>query len=382
MSIPFSSFAKKYRMQDLQLAVQYCNLCPRLEGRSKILSFLNGNLDSKVLFIAEAPGRLGADRTGIPLWGDQSGDNFEKLLGNIGWRREDIFITNAILCNPRDENGNNGTPTRLELLNCSVYLEMTIELVDPEVIVTLGSTALEALNLIVPHPYKLNQSVRKVLPWNNRLIFPLYHPGPRALVHRSLIQQRSDFMALSRLVHPVHGLKNTRIKRLSSREEVDTSNVSSLQRLVLAIVESLGRLSYFKLTKLLYLIDLAAIERLGRTLTGEIYLRQQEGPWLPTLRDAISALQGREIITTSNRGVPFVKIGPSPRFGAEFDESEMSIVREILQRYGRLGDARIKFVVYRTAPMRYLLTQEALGRDMRKVPVIYKNKLSWELDKR
>ena len=48
-----------------------------MECRRKVFSEANGNIDSKALFIAEAPGRLGADKTGIPLYGDRTGDNFE-----------------------------------------------------------------------------------------------------------------------------------------------------------------------------------------------------------------------------------------------------------------------------------------------------------------
>ena len=144
--------------------------------------------------MAEAPGRLGADRTGIPLYGDRTGDNFEALLGNVGWRREEVFITNAVLCNPKKENGNNGTPTREEISNCSAYLEMTITLIAPDVIVTLGATALTALSMLSPHGIELREGVAQVVPWRGTRFFPLYHPGPRATIHRSLTKQRSDFM--------------------------------------------------------------------------------------------------------------------------------------------------------------------------------------------
>ena len=60
----FGSFKRENRFADLIESVQHCNLCPRLCGRTKVLSSANGNIDSKVLFIAEAPGRFGADRTG------------------------------------------------------------------------------------------------------------------------------------------------------------------------------------------------------------------------------------------------------------------------------------------------------------------------------
>jgi uracil-DNA glycosylase len=83
----YKSFSKAARFNDLVESVQHCDLCPRLRGCRKVLSSANGNVESKVLFVAEAPGRLGADRTGVPLFGDRTGDNFEALLGNIGWRR-------------------------------------------------------------------------------------------------------------------------------------------------------------------------------------------------------------------------------------------------------------------------------------------------------
>jgi len=136
MICSYQAFSKTARFNDLVESVQHCDLCPRLCGRRKVLSTANGSIESKVPFVAEAPGRLGAGRTGIPLYGDRTGDNFETLLGNIGWRREEVFITNAVLCNPTQKNGNNATPTDEEIANCSAYLEMVIALVSPDVIVT------------------------------------------------------------------------------------------------------------------------------------------------------------------------------------------------------------------------------------------------------
>ena len=156
MKTLFQDYHQNMRFEDLIQSVQHCDLCDRLACRNKILSEANGNIKSKVLFIAEAPGRLGADRTGIPLFGDCTGNNFEAFLSSIGWNRENVFITNAVLCNPRQENGNNATPTNEEVENCSVYLEMAISLVDPDVIVPLGLTALSALNMIRPHNITVN----------------------------------------------------------------------------------------------------------------------------------------------------------------------------------------------------------------------------------
>lgn len=182
-------------------------------NRKKVLSDKNGNLNTKVLFIAEAPGRLGAERTGIPLYGDKSGDNFEMLLGNIGWERKDVFITNAVLCNPQDAEGNNATPQKDEILNCNYYLQMLISIIEPAVIVTLGTKALDALNYISPHNITLKGGVATAHKWNGTTVFPLYHTGARAVVHRSLPSQRADFIALSHFVDPLTGLKQEVQKR-------------------------------------------------------------------------------------------------------------------------------------------------------------------------
>lgn len=174
-----------------------------MEGRTRVLSFNNGvvNPTSGVMFIAEAPGRNGADRTGVPLRGDPTGVNFERLLNHIHWLREDVFITNCVLCNPRDEAGNNDEPTDQELEHCSFNLEQTIRLVDPRVVVTLGAKALMALNLIERHDHTLSGSVAKPQRWWYRTLFPLYHPSPRVLGIRSLARMEQDFIKLKEVAN-------------------------------------------------------------------------------------------------------------------------------------------------------------------------------------
>ena len=163
-----------------------------MEGRRRVLSRANGPLDARVLFVAEAPGRLGGDRTGVPLTSDQSGRNFNRLLAEAGLRRDEVFVTNAVLCNPRSPRGNNRPPTRLEQRNCAEHLDAVLELVAAPVVVTLGAVALAAF---VPLP--LREVVARPLPFRDRLLFPLYHPGPRAQLHRSFERQQADFRALA-----------------------------------------------------------------------------------------------------------------------------------------------------------------------------------------
>ena len=151
------------------------------------------------MLIGEAPGRLGAARTGVPFCGDQSARNLVRLLEIAGWTREQVFLTNAVLCHPRSETGTNRRPDRAEIRRCSRWIEEQIVVVDPIVIGALGVVALEALGLIEPHDVELRRDAGKVIPWKGRLLVPLYHPSSRAQIHRPLAAQEADFQSLRRI---------------------------------------------------------------------------------------------------------------------------------------------------------------------------------------
>ena len=187
---------KNFKQLEKQAAK--CRLCPALADQPAILSSANGNLNAKIVFVAEAPGRFGAGRTGIPFHGDKSGDNFETLLKHIGLTRADVFITNAALCNPL-KNGNNRRPKTSEIKNCSPFLKETLNLINPEVVVTLGSVGLQALNHLLETRYQLNENVAQPLITPDFILFPLYHPSPRvANWMRPLFQQKKDFKKILR----------------------------------------------------------------------------------------------------------------------------------------------------------------------------------------
>jgi uracil-DNA glycosylase family 4 len=153
------------------------------------------------MFIGEAPGRKGADRTRVPFSGDQSGRNFDRFLASINLSREDIFITSAALCNPRTESGANRKPTQTELANCSYFLRRVIQIVNPEIVVTLGSVALGALKRIKRHDLTLTASVAKVHEWDGRLLVPIYHPSPQVLAsHRREAEQLQDYKVVARVI--------------------------------------------------------------------------------------------------------------------------------------------------------------------------------------
>lgn len=177
-----------------------CTLCPRMTPGSAVLGPRNGSYRARVLFVGEAPGRFGSARTGIPFVGDQSGVYFERLLPFAGLTRQQIFIANAALCNPRDDLGRNDKPSMAELRNCSAHLEETFDLIKPRCVVTLGRVALQALGLIERHAITLSEHVAKPVAWRDTTVVPLYHPSGRAMARRPFAQQAQDYAQLKKII--------------------------------------------------------------------------------------------------------------------------------------------------------------------------------------
>jgi uracil-DNA glycosylase family 4 len=199
-----STERKQKRFAGLAAEAAVCTRCPAMCERAAVFSELNGPLDPRVLFIGEAPGRKGADRTRVPFSGDQSGENFERFLASIGLTRKEIFITSAALCNPRSASSANRRPAAREIRNCSDFLRRTIELVAPPVIVTLGRVALDALKLVHYHDFSLKNDAGEIHRWNGRLLVPLYHPSPQVLItSRKEAAQLRDYKVVTRAIRRV-----------------------------------------------------------------------------------------------------------------------------------------------------------------------------------
>jgi len=180
---------------------QNCRFCEAMCDKTAVLSEFNGSLDPKVFFIAEAPGRQGADRTRKPFSGDKSGANFQIFLDSINLTREEIFITNTVLCSPRSVTGANRKPSKKEIKNCAPFLEKTINLINPKIIVTLGTVALEALKTIEYHQIILKSDAARIFRWNARFLVPLYHPSPQVVAsRRRMHEQLEDFKSVAEAI--------------------------------------------------------------------------------------------------------------------------------------------------------------------------------------
>ncbi len=111
-----------------------CEKCGLSKTRTQVV-FGDGNIQSKVVFIGEAPG-ADEDAQGKPFVG-RAGRYLNDVLKEVGLPRSEIYITNVVKCRPPE----NRTPTLEEIQKCIPYLIKEIEILNPKMIVLLGKTA-------------------------------------------------------------------------------------------------------------------------------------------------------------------------------------------------------------------------------------------------
>lgn len=348
---------KEQKFFDLVRRVKECNRCPRMQDSARVLGVGCGSLSAKVMFIGEAPGRLGADASELPFHGDKSGHNFESLLEQVGLSRYDAFVTNAVLCNPKDENGNNATPSPSEVANCAHFLKEQLELVDAPVVVTLGAVALRAAALVTPHTLTLKGSVRKAHSWAGRQLIPAYHPGQRAMVHRSFANQLADYQFVAEAVRRGGGATR---RKPSAKLNRASEKIGAAARVLL---EESGELSYFALHKLLFMAEVRHLEAASERLTEGYYVRQKDGPYCVELHvSRLSALIPGCFTRTVGKHL-MVSLGQEDLLGGSSRVGSLSAtarrtLSEVAAKYGRLPAGKLKTAVYLTAPMRELLRKE------------------------
>ena len=115
--------------------------CPRcqLRGTCTQTVFGEGNPDAELVFVGEAPGAE-EDRTGRPFVG-RAGELLTKMIQAMGLRREDVYICNMLKCRPPG----NRTPNIQEIDCCWEFLVRQLQIIQPQVIVTLGNPATKGL---------------------------------------------------------------------------------------------------------------------------------------------------------------------------------------------------------------------------------------------
>jgi uracil-DNA glycosylase family 4 len=172
--------------------VRRCTACEPM-SHCHLLGAANGPLDARVMFVAEAVGRRGGAVTGVPLTRDESGRRFGAFLSIAQIDRADVFVTNAVLCNPVHQSGANRAPRPSEIARCRPFLATTLEIVRAPLVVALGRVALESLRAIAPQDVRLDAEPGSARPWNGRSLVALYHPSRQSTLHRSQQAQEEDW---------------------------------------------------------------------------------------------------------------------------------------------------------------------------------------------
>lgn len=171
-----------------------CTLCPLAEGRTNVV-FGNGDADADLMFVGEAPGAE-EDRQGLPFVG-RAGGLLTELLTEIEMSRDDVFVTNVLLCRPPG----NRDPQPEEIESCRPYLERKIELIEPRVIATLGNFATKLLTGGRVGITRVRGTPQvHTLGGRSVFVMPLFHPAA-ALRTPSLAETlREDFARLPELI--------------------------------------------------------------------------------------------------------------------------------------------------------------------------------------
>ena len=161
--------SKAVLLQQLYEPLKECIACPLGIKTKHNFVFGQGNPYTSLLLIGEAPGRH-EDEQGLPFVG-KSGMLLTKALNCLNIDRKDIFITNCVKCRPPQ----NRKPTLTESkIYKNIALLKEIEIIQPKVICTLGSTALECL---LEMPVKMEQMHGKNLSFHGVILIPTYHPA-------------------------------------------------------------------------------------------------------------------------------------------------------------------------------------------------------------
>ena len=144
-----------------------CDECSLHKNRIKSV-FHRGNPYSRIVFVGEAPG-ANENETGLPFVG-RAGKLLDKMIEAMGLNKESVYICNICKCRPPD----NRKPKPEEMAACKKYLDAQLSLVEPDVIVTLGATATEAL---LGPGEGISRRRGKIEKYNNINVVPTFHPS-------------------------------------------------------------------------------------------------------------------------------------------------------------------------------------------------------------
>ena len=126
------------RLNDLKIKIENINNC-ELKNNAKQIVFSEGSFENSIMIVGEGPGQK-EDELGKPFVGD-AGKLLNKMLKAININRENVYITNVVNFRPP----NNRKPESSEIIKYSNFLRDHISIIDPKILILMGSTAMESL---------------------------------------------------------------------------------------------------------------------------------------------------------------------------------------------------------------------------------------------
>ena len=129
---------KQDLLENLKKQLNSIDNC-KLKSNSKNIVLGEGNIDSPIMLIGEAPGEI-EDKVGNPFKGE-SGELLDKMLIAINIKRQNIYTSYAINFRPPEDR----KPTSPEIKRYSNFLKEHISIINPKIIILMGSTAMEAV---------------------------------------------------------------------------------------------------------------------------------------------------------------------------------------------------------------------------------------------
>lgn len=165
--VPLSVKGGSEDLKAVRKEIGDCTRCKLHKGRTNIV-FGEGNPSARLMFIGEGPGKE-EDIKGRPFVGE-AGQLLDRLIGRMGFRREEVYIANIVKCRPPG----NRDPEEDEVGTCIGFLEQQIDIIRPEVIMTLGRIAAHSLLDIKVPITKLRGKFQR---HDGTLVMPTFHPA-------------------------------------------------------------------------------------------------------------------------------------------------------------------------------------------------------------
>ncbi len=139
---PRGSAAWRLAWEELSEEIRRCTRCPLHLGRTQAVVY-RGSLAPRIVFVGEAPGAA-EDRIGLPFVG-RSGRRLDLAVGRLGLSPEEFGIVNLLKCRPPANRFD-----RRAARTCRPFLDRQLALLRPELLVTLGASALRAIDPAAP----------------------------------------------------------------------------------------------------------------------------------------------------------------------------------------------------------------------------------------